>query len=72
MTRGNGARACIPNMFVHGMPYSGNIDDFNADEIEAIEVYVGISELPAELNTMGRPLCAAIVIWTRSPSKGAR
>ena len=33
-------------MFVHGLPYSGNFDDFIADDIEALEVYVGISEIP--------------------------
>jgi len=67
MTRGAGARRCIPQLYVHQTPYSGNFDDFTPDDIEAIEVYVGISEIPPDLNTMGRPICAAIVIWTREP-----
>jgi hypothetical protein len=67
MTRGSGARRCVPQLYVHTTPYSGGIDDFTADDIEAMEIYVGISELPADLNTSGRPICAAIVIWTREP-----
>ncbi|MFL5613307.1 MAG: carboxypeptidase regulatory-like domain-containing protein [Gemmatimonadaceae bacterium] len=67
MTRGAGARRCIPQLYVHETPYSGNFDDFTPDDIEALEVYVGISEIPPDLVTMGRPICAAIVIWTREP-----
>jgi len=69
MTRGAGARRCIPQLYVHQTPYSGNFDDFNPDDIEAVEVYVGISEIPPDLVTLGRPICAAIVIWTREPAK---
>jgi len=67
MSRGAGARRCNPQLYVHQTPYSGNFDDFTPDDIEALEVYVGIAEIPPELNTMGRPICAAIVIWTREP-----
>ena len=67
MMRGFGARRCIPQLYVHQTPYSGNFDDFTPDDIEALEVYVGISEIPPDLITMGRPICAAIVIWTREP-----
>ena len=69
MTRGAGARRCIPQLYVHQTPYSGNFDDFSPDDIEAVEVYVGISEIPPDLVTLGRPICAAIVIWTRDPAK---
>lgn len=69
MNRGSGARTCTPTMFVHGLPYSGTLDDFIADDIEALEVYVGISEIPPELDKVGRGVCGAIVIWTRDPNK---
>lgn len=72
MTRGAGARRCTPQLYVHQTPYSGNFDDFTPDDIEAIEVYVGISEIPPELITLGRPICAAIVIWTREPPPKTR
>jgi hypothetical protein len=67
MNRGAGTRRCLPQLYVHQTPYSGNFDDFTPDDIEAIEVYVGISEIPPDLVTMGRSICAAIVIWTREP-----
>lgn len=72
MMRGFGARRCVPQLYVHETPYSGNVDDFTPDDIEALEVYVGISEIPPDLITMGRPICAAIVIWTREPPPKSR
>jgi len=69
MTRGDGPRACVPQMFVHNMAYSGTLDDFVAEDIEAVEVYVGTSEVPAELDKAGRGICGAIVVWTRDPRK---
>jgi hypothetical protein len=68
--RGNSARRCPPQLFVHTTPYSGEVDDFPPDVVEAIEVYAGSAELPPELN-IGRALCGAIVIWTRDPKKAA-
>ena len=69
MNRGSGARTCTPSTFVHGLPYSGTLDDFNADDIEALEVYLGVSEIPPEFDKIGRGVCGAIVIWTRDPNK---
>lgn len=69
MTRGDGAHACVPQMFVHNMQYSGTLDDFLAEDVEAVEVYTGISEVPAELDKVGRGVCGAIVVWTRDPRK---
>ena len=69
MTRGDGPRPCVPQMFVHNMPYSGTLEDFAAEDIEALEVYTGTSEVPAELDKNGRGVCGAIVVWTRDPRK---
>jgi Carboxypeptidase regulatory-like domain/TonB-dependent Receptor Plug Domain len=69
MTRGSGARACIPTMYVQGLPYSGVLDDFSADDIEALEVYVGVSEIPPEFDKNGKGICGVIVVWTRDPRK---
>jgi hypothetical protein len=69
MTRGAGARTCIPTMYVQGLPYSGQLDDFAADDIEAIEVYVGVSEIPPEFDKNGKGICGVIVVWTRDPRK---
>jgi carboxypeptidase family protein/TonB-dependent receptor-like protein len=68
--RGNSARRCPPQLFIHTTPYSGEVDDFPPDVVEAIEVYSGSSELPPELN-IGRALCGAIVIWTRDPRRAS-
>jgi hypothetical protein len=56
-------------MYVHNQPYSGTLDDFTADDIEALEVYVGISEIPAELDKNGKGICGVIVVWTRDPGR---
>jgi hypothetical protein len=69
MTRGAGARPCYPTMYVHGVPYSGVLDDFTADDIEALEVYIGISEIPPEFDKNGKGICGVIVVWTRDPRK---
>jgi outer membrane receptor for ferrienterochelin and colicin len=75
MTRAAGASRCLPQIYVHGTPYSGTMDDFTAEDIEAIEVYVGISEIPPEFNRstrQGRGFtspCAVIVVWTRDPAR---
>lgn len=68
--RGNSARRCPPQLFVHATPYSGEVDDFSPDVVEAIEVYSGSAELPPELN-VGRAMCGAIVIWTRDPRRAS-
>jgi hypothetical protein len=68
--RGSSIRRCPPQLFVHSQPYSGEVDDFPPDAIEALEIYAGSSELPPELN-IGRAMCGAIVIWTRDPKRAA-
>lgn len=62
-------RPCTPQMFVHNTPYSGTLDDFTADDIESLEVYVGVSEIPPELDKGGKGICGAIVVWTRDPRR---
>ena len=69
MNRGAGGRTCYPQMFYHNTPYSGDLDDFIAEDIEAVEVYVGVSEIPPELDKGGKGICGAIVVWTRDPKK---
>lgn len=62
-------RTCSPTMYLHGLPYSGTMDDFSADDIEALEIYVGISEIPPEYDRNERGICGVIVVWTRDPRK---
>lgn len=69
LTRGSVGRTCFPTMFIHNLPYSGTLDDFPADDIEALELYLGTSEVPAELDKNGKGICGAIVVWTRDPRR---
>ena len=69
---GGGPGPCVPQLYVHSMSYSGNVDDFQPDDIEAMEVYVGISQVPAELQSARAHTCGAIVIWTREPPPAQR
>jgi hypothetical protein len=62
-------RRCMATMYIHGSPFGGQIDDIPVDDIEAIEVYVGVSEIPPELDRGGRNLCAVINVWTRDPRR---
>lgn len=65
-------RACPPTMYLHGLPYSGTMDDFTADEIEAVELYVGVSEIPPEYDRNERGICGVIVVWTRDPRAASK
>jgi hypothetical protein len=62
-------RRCQATMYIHGSPFSGGIDDIPVDDIEALEVYVGVSQIPPELDRGGKNLCAVINVWTRDPRK---
>jgi hypothetical protein len=65
-------RACPPTMYLHGLPYSGTMDDFTADEIEAVELYVGVSEIPPEYDRNEKGICGVIVVWTRDPRAASK
>lgn len=69
MRGGVGAQPCTPQLFVHGMTYEGYVDDFAPDDIEAMEVYIGISTVPVELQSARAHTCGAIVLWMREPPK---
>ena len=60
---------CPVQLFVDGHPYRGygfGLDNFAPDEVEALEVYRSVSELPPEFN-FGSASCGVIAVWTRDP-----
>ncbi|MEZ4585091.1 MAG: carboxypeptidase-like regulatory domain-containing protein [Gemmatimonadales bacterium] len=64
-------RGCYLSIYVDGIrrydtsdPDPPNVDDFLTERVEAIELYRGPGELPAELSGTGT-ICGALVIWTR-------
>ncbi len=63
-------RSCTPNVFVDGFPRmwdpSEGLDFFLSSEIEAVEVYKGLAEIPGEFVMPGQMNpCMAIAVWTR-------
>ncbi len=62
-------RPCLPTMYVQGMPYTGQLDDFNADDIEAAEVYIGVSEIPPEFDRGNKGICGVVSLWMRDPRR---
>jgi carboxypeptidase family protein/TonB-dependent receptor-like protein len=60
---------CPVQLFVDGHPYRAygfGLDNFIPEEVEAIEVYRSVSELPPEYN-FGSASCGVIALWTRDP-----
>ncbi len=69
----NFARCDQVNVFIDGIRSHDGFRDFNALsplEIEAMEIYKGISEVPPEFSPRPND-CAAIVVWTRWHGKGS-
>jgi hypothetical protein len=69
-TRAQGkGRDCPPTYFIDGtMAHNYNIDDMPVSDVEAVEVYSGISTLPAAFAKARSTInCGTVVIWTRIP-----
>lgn len=61
---------CPPQYYVDGVMAIGlNIDDLAPEDIEGVEVYDGISQLPPQFNdaSAGTSMCGVVVVWTRVP-----
>ena len=71
----SGVGACPPQVYLHNMKYSGPITDFYPVDIEAMEVYVGMGEVPIELRARWRapagPLWSGPVNPLPPPAKKA-
>ena len=67
-------RPCVPDVFVDGIRYSGMPDELNfppAEDLEAVEVYKGMGEIPGIFMRAGVTQCAVIAMWRRvSPRAG--
>lgn len=60
---------CPPQYFVDGIRIEqGGPDEFNPDDVEAVELYPGAATTPPQFaKSMFSRTCGAIVIWTRLP-----
>jgi len=69
---GLGSRPCVMNYFLNGSPFplptDASINQYVAtDDLAAVEVYTGSSQIPAEFNSsMYGSRCGVVAIWTRS------
>lgn len=62
---GRNAQGCSPAVFLDGIYHASMwVDDIPKEDVGAIEVYRGPSELPAEFHRAGGRHCGAVVIWT--------
>jgi len=69
-----GRRECRIHYYLDGsrIPRSSGfrIDELSPVEIEGIEIYKGISQVPIEFRRAGQ-VCGVIVVWTRDPKRAA-
>jgi Outer membrane cobalamin receptor protein len=67
--RSLGARDCPPQYIVDGIRITnGSPDEFAPTDVEALEIYTGLANLPVEYQPhFDTYTCGAIVIWTRLP-----
>ncbi len=57
---------CEPSIYVDGIRTGGmGVDDFWPHQVEMVEIYRGISQLPGEMADNNALRCGAIGIWTR-------
>jgi hypothetical protein len=56
---------CHATFFVDGMPQGTQLQPLNTYDVEAVEVYVGPSQVPAQFTVMGS-MCGAVLIWMRT------
>jgi hypothetical protein len=74
----NGGRGCPVLFYVNGVPFpvSNNLEINHyvaPDEVAAVEVYTGASQIPAQFNSSTlNARCGVIVIWTRIRSSPSR
>lgn len=65
-----GRRPCRVRYFVDGIPLPKDggfrVDDLPPEDVEAVEVYRGVSEVPPRFQRRG-DRCGVVVIWTRAP-----
>ena len=73
-----GGRQCPVLFYMNGMPFPMNADAvinnfISPEEVEAVEVYTGASQIPAQFNaTAYNARCGVVVIWTLNGRESRR
>ncbi|MQA89187.1 MAG: DUF1416 domain-containing protein [Gemmatimonas sp.] len=61
---------CQPQILVDGLPPVENLSAIGPDDIEGIELYRGVNQIPPEYYRYG--MCGLALIWLRADAPGAR
>jgi hypothetical protein len=61
---------CAPEVLLDGLPVDGRITSLAYDEVEGIEIYRGINQIPQEYYRYG--MCGLAMVWTRTDPPGMR
>jgi len=64
-----GAR-CSPRVLLDGLPVEGQVPGLNYDELEGIEIYRGVTQIPLEFYRNG--MCGLVMVWTRIDPPGMK
>lgn len=72
VTLGRTGRRCVPVVFLDGIHARGmEVDEVPTTNLEALEIYRGPAEIPAEFANQAPAACGAILVWTRRGDRGS-
>ncbi|MDR0786585.1 MAG: carboxypeptidase-like regulatory domain-containing protein [Gemmatimonadota bacterium] len=64
------ANRCRPLVMLDGLPFEGPMTMLGPDEIEGIEVYRGVTQIPPQYYRYG--MCGLAMVWSRHDPPGMR
>lgn len=56
-------RRCDPTILINGLPADDTLMSLRGDDLEGVEIYRGVSQIPPEYYTIG--MCGLVMFWTR-------
>jgi len=61
---------CEPLVLLDGLPYEGRMTMLAGEDVEGIEIYRGVTQIPAEYYRYG--MCGLAMVWSRHDPPGMR
>ncbi len=61
---------CQPHVMLDGLPFDGPMTMIAGDDVEGIEIYRGVTQIPAEYYRYG--MCGLTMVWSRHDPPGMR
>lgn len=65
-----GGGRCRPVVLLNGLPADGILSSISADDLEGVEIYRGVTQIPPEYYRYG--MCGLALFWTRTDLEGMR